>query len=295
MPWRWRRLRRRPAVSTSTKVRSPRCSTVSIASRVVPGDLGDDQALVAEQLVHEARLADVRAAEDGDADRVLRQLRPLLPAVRLEVVDDLVEQVARAVAVQAGDRDRVAEAELVQLERERLLLRVVDLVRDHEHRLLRLAEDLRDLLVAGRDPGLRVEDEEDDVGLRDRLAGLVGDRARERRHVGDVDAARVDQQEAAVPPLADELLAVARDARGLVHDGRPRARQAVDERRLPDVREADDRDGADDLRLSEHAEACRSLHARPRTARSSSASAAGGTSLSRSVPSSRIVSRNCSR
>ena len=36
-----------------------------------PGDLGDDQALAAEQLVDEARLADVRAAEDRDADRVV--------------------------------------------------------------------------------------------------------------------------------------------------------------------------------------------------------------------------------
>ena len=85
--------------------------------------------------------------------------------MRLEVVDDLVEQVAGAVAVQAGDRDRVAEAELVQLERERLLRRVVDLVRDHEDGLLRLAEDLRDLLVARRDADLRVDDEEDEVGL----------------------------------------------------------------------------------------------------------------------------------
>ena len=247
MPWRWRRLRRRPAVSTSTNVRSPRSSTVSIASRVVPGISETIEPLLAEQLVHEARLADVRPAEDRDADRALRQLRALLASVRVEVVDDLVEQVAGAVAVQAGDRDRVAEAELVQLERERLLLRVVDLVRDHEHRLLRLAQDLRDLLVTGRDPDLRVEHEEDDVGLRDRLARLVGDRARDRRRVGDVDAAGVDEEEAPVPPLAEELLAVARDARRLVHDGGPRAGQAVDEGRLPDVREADDRDGADGL------------------------------------------------
>ena len=37
MPWRCRRLRRSPAVSTSTNVVSPRVSTVSIVSRVVPG------------------------------------------------------------------------------------------------------------------------------------------------------------------------------------------------------------------------------------------------------------------
>src|SRR4051812_8974055 len=37
MPCRWRRLRRSPAVSTSTNVRSPCSSTVSTVSRVVPG------------------------------------------------------------------------------------------------------------------------------------------------------------------------------------------------------------------------------------------------------------------
>ena len=94
-------------------------------------------------------------------------------------------------------------------------------------------------------PAARVDDEEHEVGLLDRRARLLGDRARDRRRVGDVDAAGVDEQEALAVPLADELLAVARDARRLVHDRGARAGEPVDERRLADVREADDRDGAD--------------------------------------------------
>ena len=43
-------------------------------------------------------------------------------------------------------------------------------------------------------------------------------------------------------PLAGDLVAVAGDAGALVDDGRARARQAVDERGLADVRVADDRD-----------------------------------------------------
>ena len=114
--------------------------------------------------------------------------------------------------------------------------------------LLRLAEDLRDLLVPGRDPDLGVDDEEDEVRLGDRLARLDGDRARDRRLVGDVDAAGVDQEEALAGPLDDELLAVARDAGRLVDDRLAGAAQPVDERRLADVREADDRDGAEQRR-----------------------------------------------
>ena len=69
----------------------------------------------------------------------------------------------------------------MQLERERLLGRVVDLVREHEHRLVRLAEDLRDLLVARRDPDARVDDEEHEIGLRHGLARLF---ARSRGVIG---------------------------------------------------------------------------------------------------------------
>ncbi len=50
------------------------------ASRVVPGNLADDHPLAPEQRVDEARLADVRAAEDRDADRVVRQHRRGAPA-----------------------------------------------------------------------------------------------------------------------------------------------------------------------------------------------------------------------
>ena len=157
------------------------------------GHLGDDHALLAEQRVQEARLADVRPAEDRDADRLLADL---LRAAAGEHRHDRVEQVAGAVAVQGRERHRVAEPEPVELERERVLVRVVDLVREQRAPACGLAQDRRQLLVAGRDPGARVDDEEDEVGLRDRGVRLVGDRARDRRLVGDVDAAGVDQQEA---------------------------------------------------------------------------------------------------
>ena len=60
--------------------------------------------------------------------------------------------------------------------------------------------------------------------------------------VVEVDAAGVDQREAPPVPVGRELLAVARDARALVHDRLARLREAVDERGLADVRIADDGD-----------------------------------------------------
>ena len=73
-------------------------------------------------------------------------------------------------------------------------------------------------------------------------ARLELDRAREAVALLEVDAAGVDQQEAAPVPLRLDLLAVARHAGLLVHDRLARAAEAVDERRLADVRIADDGD-----------------------------------------------------
>ena len=208
--------------------------------------VGDDDALRADEGVQQRRLADVRAAEDRDADRLVADLRRALAG---EQVDDAVEQVAGAVPVQGGERERVAESELVELDRLEVLARVVDLVREHDHRLLRGPQGDRELLVARRDPVPGVDDEEDEVGLRDRRARLLRDLGAERVGREVVDAARVDQEEVLAVPVREQLLAVAGDARRLVHDRLPRLGQPVDQRRLADVREADDRDRADDLGL----------------------------------------------
>ena len=167
-------------------------------------------------------------------------------------LDDLVQEVAGAVAVERRDGDRVAEAETVELERLEVAARVVELVREHENRPPRHAQDLGELLVAGRHAGLRIDDEEHEVGLLDRLTRLRRDLRAERPGVRAVDAARVDEAERRSRPLAEKLLAVARDSRRLVHDRGARRSQAVDQRRLADVREADDRDRAGDLDVGDY-------------------------------------------
>ena len=97
--------------------------------------LADDRPLLPDEPVEERRLADVRAPEDRDADRLVA--RPARRRAARQPLEDLVEQVADVRAVQPRDRDRLAEAEPVQLERERLLRGIVDLVREQQHRLLR--------------------------------------------------------------------------------------------------------------------------------------------------------------
>ena len=133
----------------------------------------------------------------------------------------------------------------MELERLGVAARVVELVGDQDHRLARAAQEVGELLVAGSDAGARVDHEQHEIGLGDRRARLVGDLALHRARVARIDAAGVEDREGRAPPLDDQLLAVARDAGLLVHDGLARRGQAVDERRLADVREADDGDRAE--------------------------------------------------
>ena len=122
--------------------------------------------------------------------------------------------------VQRRDRPRFAEAEAVEVERKALLRGVVDLVRDQQDGFARAAKDVGDLLVPGRHARARVDHEEHEVGRAHGLLRLRCDGLRHRRLVGDVDTARVDEKEPPSVPLADQLLAIARHARCLVHDGR---------------------------------------------------------------------------
>ena len=207
-------------------------------------DVGDDQPLLAEQRVEEAGLADV--GPPSTATRIASSGTGCSLAAG-QPLEDGVEQVSRAMPVEAGDRHGLAEAERRELVCELGPAGIVELVRDEQHRLACPAQDVGELGVARRQPCARVDDEEHEVGLLDRRPRLGDGAARDRRVVGDVDAARVHEQEALACPLAEELLAVAGHSRRLVDDRGAGRGQPVDERRLADVRVADDGDGALEL------------------------------------------------
>ena len=105
---------------------------MSIASRVVPGT---SETIVRSPPTIAFRSDDLPTfGRPRIATRIASSPTSRAPAARQQR-DDLVEQVAGAVPVRARERDRLAEAEAVELERERVLRRVVDLVREQQHRL----------------------------------------------------------------------------------------------------------------------------------------------------------------
>src|SRR5215211_2446300 len=258
------------------------------------GDVGDDHALAAEEGVDEAGLADVRAADHGEADGLLVLLRGVVAVG--QQLDQAVEQVARAQPLRGGDRQRIAEPEAVEVVHEPDVARVVDLVGRDDDGQAAAAQDVGDLRVAGAHARARVYDEQRDLRIGERLARLVLDRDAERVLLAEVDAAGVDQREAAAVPVGRELLAVARDAGALVDDRLARLREAVDQRRLPDVGIADDGDlHRSSLASTASVSICATTSSRLRPVVSTGTASTAGSSTLRSAEASRSSRSACSR
>jgi hypothetical protein len=138
-------------------------------------------------------------------------------------------------------RHRLAGAEAVEVV-EVGARRVVDLVRDEQERLAALAQQVDDARVARVRADLRVDDEQQQVRLVDRLAHLLPDLDVHRHALVVGEAAGVDEPERAPVPLDAAEMAVAGGPGLVAHDGRVLADEAVEERRLAHVGAADQGD-----------------------------------------------------
>ena len=113
------------------------------------GAVGDDHPLPAQEAVDQRRLADVRAPDHGQAHLLLVVLRlRLLGSNAVQELDDPVQQVPGSQALGGGHRNRVTEAETVELGRQREVRGAVALVGrdDARHRLA--SQQIGELLVA---------------------------------------------------------------------------------------------------------------------------------------------------
>ncbi len=204
--------------------------------------LVDDRALLADELVVERRLADVRAAEDRDANRV--------------VVDSRRADVPGRRSITSSSRSPVFEPCRPEIgngspKPSRCRSSASDSC-DGSSILFAISStsffDSRRICASSSSPG--VTPARASTMKSTRSASAIAARAcsaicaRDRAAVGDVDAAGVDQQEALAVPLAisslrSRVVPCVSCTTACRVDGQP-----VDERRLADVREADDRDRA---------------------------------------------------
>jgi hypothetical protein len=144
--------------------------------------------------------------------------------------------------VRGRGAEHVGNAEAREFAQHLRLVHAVDLVDDEHRRLAGAAQRGEDVLVLRQDAIARVHHEDAQVGFLDGGHRLL---RREPGHafVFAAQAAGVHEYEgAAVDLAANAVVAVARDARLIVHQGVARARERVENRGFTDVRSADQGD-----------------------------------------------------
>ena len=156
--------------------------------------------------------------------------------------DDGVEEVAGSAAVRGGDRVCLLPAERVELRGIRLALGVVGLVDGDDDGLRRPPKQGRRLLVGRRQAGHGVDEEDDDVRLADREAGLLLDLQLDRVSRIDLETAGVDDHEPPAVPIGVAVHPVAGRPGAVLDDRLAPSDDPVEERRLPNVGPADDGD-----------------------------------------------------
>ncbi len=203
------------------------------------GQLVDDDALLAGHLVEQRGLADVGAADQGDAARAADGGAEGLCRGLGERLQHLVQHVAGAAAVQRGDGVRLPQTQRPQVGGVGLAARAVDLVGAQHDRLAGLAQQPYDGLVGVGGADLGVHDEHHRVGGLD---GVLGLRGHGRVDAEDVllPAAGVDDLEAAARPLGLVGDAVTGDTGLVLDDGLAAADDPVHQGRLADIGAADD-------------------------------------------------------
>ena len=198
------------------------------------GHIGNDVAVFADEGVDERRFAGVGASHYGESGDIL-ELFVVIGRLR-EFLDDVVEEVACAVAVGGAYGVGVAEAEAVKFGHIVKPVVGVYLVGYQDHRLARFTQDLSHMVVQIGNAVHGVDHEEDFVGLLDGDVHLLVDLFLE--HVVGIDhpSAGVDDGEFTSAPFDLAILAVAGCSGRRVDYGLAGFGQAVEQRGFAHIR-----------------------------------------------------------
>ena len=206
------------------------------------GNVVHDGPLVTGQLVEQAGLSDVRLSDESNTTRAAagdtftRGFRQLL--------ENLVEQVAGTAAVGRTHGVRLTEAQGPQCCNLGLGASVVHLVGNEDDRSLRAAKHSSDRFVRRRSADNGVDDQENGVSRSHGQLGLTGNGLLKALCVGFPSAGVLDE-EASSGPVRLIRDAVTSDAGDVLDYRFTTADDAVDERRLADVRSTDNSQGRD--------------------------------------------------
>ena len=180
-----------------------------------PGDRGNDDPVLPQELVDQGGLPYIRFADHCDLDGIVF----VLPGAFRKTADDLVQQIAQIQHVGRGNRNRLAKAQLIKVIEIIGQIRPVDLVDRQDHLLACLHEHLADLTVRRSQAFLAVHHEQDHIGCVDGHLRLLPHLGQDDVLAVRLDAARIDQREMHAAPFGLRVDAVACHSGRVLDDG----------------------------------------------------------------------------
>ena len=138
-----------------------------MASRVVPGGIADQEAILPQYPVDQRGFAHVRPTHHRQADHLrFFGRRRRLGRLR-NGLDQIIQQIGHTVAVGRRDRVDAAKSQGVKIGHQRFLLGAVNFVDRTKHRFVDGPQICEDLPVVGRNTDLGVHQEDDGIGFVD--------------------------------------------------------------------------------------------------------------------------------
>ena len=211
---------------------------------------------------NEAELANLkRLAEFLEKVKTVLGGKPIMvnSAFRSKAVNDAVGskdtsqhrigETANALPVRRRDGVRLTHAQLEEFAQQRRLDHALGLVGSQQHGLAHGAQVPGDVVVLRRQAGTDVDHEDHRISLGHGLARLLGHFLDDAAVAGGLEAARVDDDELAVPDATVTVVAVTGQPGKVSDDGVAALRHPVEQGRFADIRSAND--GDDWFHLSE--------------------------------------------
>ena len=199
-----------------------------------------DHSLFAEQRVDHRALANVRSPNDCDAKNIAFAL--ILGWLGV-ILQHILDQTPNAFAMSRGNRRRFAQTQFVEVRDNHAVAHTFRLVDGDKDRPFRFAQLIGDLLVERSNAGSAIDHKDDRIGLGNRLFRLARHLLHDPFLGQGLETARVDDQIRLAPHLSVAVVAITRQARNISDQGITCLGQAIEKRRLADVRPAHNDDG----------------------------------------------------
>ena len=247
-PCRFPTLRMTRGIDENVVLALVRVIEMSMASRVVPGALEDDHPLILPgETIGRRALSDVRPPDDGDANRRFARdpsISSRSGEARAMTPGSIRAHRRRRRRVRPRPRRCLGDPEAMELVHPILMmLRLIDLVDEQSQWLACTPQRMGDRFVLGQQAELAIDHEEDHVRRLDGRACLGLNGGFQPLAVGPGRARPYPPSRSSRPSISIRSAIRSRVRPGLIRDERPAiAGITVEERRLADVRSADECD-----------------------------------------------------